>query len=212
MTRVTSYILVGGGGLAREILDWFAPSLDGSGSSFVGFLHDGDDDPMAGFGHRLPHIGPIDAYRPNADERLVMAIGAPGGKLAVADRLAAAGAVFATMIHPLAWISASARIEAGAVIGPFAHTSADARVGELVMQGAFAGVGHDATAGRGCSLSGHVDLMGAVIAGEGCLFGSGARVLPGVAVGARCTIGAGAIVVRNVPDDVTLYAQPARRL
>lgn len=209
---MTDYVLVGGGGLAREILDWFAPSLAGSGSGFVGFLHDGDDDPMAAFSHRLPHLGAIDDYHPQDDRQLVMAIGAPAGKLQVAKRLAARGGSFATMIHPLAWISASARIDAGAVIGPFAHTSADAHVGELVMQGAFAGVGHDASAGRGSSLSGYVDLMGAVKAGEGCLFGSGARVLPGLTIGDRCTIGAGAVVVRSVPDEVTLYAQPARRL
>jgi len=210
---MTDYVLVGGGGLAREILDWFAPSLAGSGSRFIGFLHDGDDDPMAPFGRRLPHLGPIDAHRAREGQQLVMAIGAPGGKLKVAERLAARGGAFATMIHPLAWISASARIDAGAVIGPFAHTSADAHVGELVMQGAFAGVGHDAAAGRGSSLSGHVDLMGGVKTGEGCLFGSGARVLPGLTIGDRCTIGAGAVVVRSVPDnDVTLYAQPARRL
>ena len=49
-------------------------------------------------------------------------------------------------------------------------------------------------------------------AGEGCLLGSGARVLPGLTIGDRCTIGAGAVVVRSVPDEVTLYAQPARRL
>src|SRR5581483_7371675 len=87
--RMTDYVLVGGGGLAREILDWFAPSLAGSGSRFIGFLHDGDDDPMAPFGRRLPHLGPIDAHRAREGQQLVMAIGAPGGKLKVAERLAA---------------------------------------------------------------------------------------------------------------------------
>ena len=46
---MTDYILVGGGGLAREVLDWFAPTLEGSGSGFVGYIDDGDD-PMAAFG------------------------------------------------------------------------------------------------------------------------------------------------------------------
>src|ERR1700733_5394964 len=165
---MTDYILVGGGGLAREVLDWFAPTLEGSGSGFVGYIDDGDD-PMAAFGHRLRHLGPIQGYTPTGARQLVMGIGSPAGKAAVAERLKAAGAVFATLIHPLAWIAASARIEAGAVIGPYAHTSADARVGELVMQGAFAGVGHDATAGACCSLSGHVDLMGGVETGAACL-------------------------------------------
>jgi sugar O-acyltransferase (sialic acid O-acetyltransferase NeuD family) len=206
---MTNYVLVGGGGLAREVLDWFVPVLEGSGSGFVGYIDDGDD-PMAAFGHRLKHLGPIQGFAPASGQELVMGIGSPAGKAAVAAQLKSA--TFATLIHPKAWISASARIDAGAVIGPFAHTSADAHVGELVMQGAFAGVGHDASAGRCCSLSGYVDLMGGVRAGHTCLFGSGARVLPRLTVGDRCTIGAGAVVVRHVPDDATMYAAPAKRL
>ena len=208
---MTDYVLVGGGGLARELLDWFAPGLEGSGSGFAGYLDDGDD-PIAAFGSRLPQLGTIKDYRPSGGQQLVMAIGAPADKAAVAERLKAAGAVFATLIHPTAWVSASARIGAGVVIGPFAHASADSHVGELVLQGAYAGVGHDATAGAGSSLSGYVDLMGGVTSGHACMFGSGCHVLPRVRIGDRCMIGAGAVVVRNVPDGVTVYAQPARSL
>src|ERR1700761_3939888 len=101
---MTDYVLVGGGGLAREVLDWFAPTLAGSGSGFVGYLDDGDD-PLAAFGHRLRHLGPIRGFAPAAGQQLVMAIGAPSGKVAVAERLKAAGATFATLVHPLAWIA-----------------------------------------------------------------------------------------------------------
>ncbi len=100
----------------------------------------------------------------------------------------------------------------GALQHQLAHASADSHVGELVLQGAFAGVGHDAAAGAGSSLSGYVDLMGGVKSGQACMFGSGCHVLPRVTVGDRCMIGAGAVVVRNVPSDTTVYAQPARSL
>ncbi|HEY5412400.1 MAG TPA: hypothetical protein VIJ94_16905, partial [Caulobacteraceae bacterium] len=116
---MTDYVLVGGGGLARELLDWFAPGLEGSGSGFAGYLDDGDD-PMAAFGARLPQLGSIKDYKPSGGRQLVMAIGSPAGKAAVAEALKAAGAVFATLIHPTAWVSASARIDSGVVIGPFA--------------------------------------------------------------------------------------------
>ena len=208
---MTDYVLVGGGGLARELLDWFAPGLEGSGSGFAGYLDDGED-PMAAFGARLPQLGTIKDYRPLAGQQLVMAIGAPAGKAAVAETLKAAGGVFATLIHPTAWVSKSAKVDAGVVVGLYAHVSADAHVGELALVGAYAGVGHDATAGAGSSLSGYVDLMGGVTSGQGCMFGSGCHVLPRVKIGDRCTLGAGAVVVRNVPDGATVYAQPARSL
>jgi sugar O-acyltransferase (sialic acid O-acetyltransferase NeuD family) len=208
---MTDYVLVGGGGLARELLDWFAPSLEGSGSGFAGYLDD-TGDAMAAFGSRLPHLGAIEGYTPRPDQQLVMAIGSPAGKAAVAEKLKAAGAAFATLIHPTAWVSASARVDAGAVVGVYAHVSADAHAGEFVLVGAYAGIGHDASAGACCSLSGYVDLMGGVKSGQGCLFGSGCHVLPRVSIGERCTVGAGAVVVRNVPDGATVYAQPARTL
>ncbi len=208
---MTDYVLVGGGGLARELLDWFTPSLREAGSGFVGYLDDTGDS-MAAFGSRLSHLGPIDGYRPKASEQLVMAIGSPAGKAAVAERLQAAGCTFATLIHPTAWVSASARVDAGAVVGLYAHVSADAQVGELALIGAYAGVGHDATAGAGSSFGGYVDLMGGVRSGRTCMFGSGCHVLPRVSIGDGCTIGAGAVVVRNVPDGATVYTQPARTL
>ena len=208
---MSDYVLIGGGGLARELLDWFSPILAEQGSGFVGYLDDGDD-PMACFGGRLRQLGAIHDHQPGGERRLVMAIGGPAGKASVAQALQARGAAFASLVHPRAWVSASARIEAGAVVGPFAHVSADAHVGELVLQGAYAGVGHDASVGPYSSLSGSVDLNGGVQVGHTCLVGSGARLLPGVRVGDRCTVGAGAVVVRDVPEGSTVYAQPARRL
>ena len=208
---MTDYVLVGGGGLARELLDWFTPSLKAQGSGFVGYLDD-TGEAMAAYGARLPWLGAIKDHKPSAGQQLVMAIGGPTGKAAGGQALKGAGASFATLIHPTAWVSASARVEAGAVIGLYAHVSADAFVGELVLVGAYAGVGHDASAGAGSSLSGYVDLMGAVKSGVSCMFGSGSHVLPRVTIGDRCTVGAGAVVVRNVPSDTTVYTQPARTL
>jgi sugar O-acyltransferase (sialic acid O-acetyltransferase NeuD family) len=208
---MTDYVLVGGGALAREILDWFAPGFQGSGSGFVGYLDDGDD-PMAAFGSRLAQLGTIKDHKPKPGQALVMGIGSPAGKAAVSERLKGTGATFATLIHPTAWVSASARIDAGAVLGLHAHASADAHVGEFVQVGAFSSVGHDASVGPCCTLSSYVDLTGWVKSGRTCLFGSGARVLPKVTIGDSCIVGAGAVVVRNVKSETTVYAQPARSL
>lgn len=206
---MADYVLVGGGGFAREIYDWFTPSLTAAGSRFVGYLDDGDN-PMQAYGHALPQLGRIVDYRPDPAHRLVMAIGAPAGKQAVAAQLGTTA--FATLIHPTAWVSASSTIGAGAIIGVFAHVSANATVGPLTTINAYSGVGHDATLGAYATLSAHVDLTGNVTVGEATFVGAGARILPRVRIGQRCTVGAGAVVVRSTGDDVTLYIPPARRL
>ncbi len=207
---MTDHILVGGGALAREIHDWFRPSLALAGHRFVGYLDD-TDQPMHGTGHDLPQLGPITGHRPGAAS-LVLAIADPPAKAQITQDLLAAGGVFATLLHPTAWISASATIGHGTVVSVFADVSANATLGRFSMLNGYASVGHDTVLGECSTLSGYVDLTGAVTVGRQCFFGSGARVLPKLVIGDRCMIGAGAVVVRSVPDDVTLYAAPARRL
>ena len=207
---MTDYVLVGGGAFAREIFDWFAPGLE-AGDRFSGYLDDGDQ-PFKAFGRDLPQLGDTHGFKPGSETLLVMAVGDPGGKQALAQRLTAQGGRFATLLHPRAWISASARLGRGVVVGPFADVSADARGGDYVTLNAYASIGHDAQVGDFSTLSGYVDLMGGVKVGRAAFLGSGARVLPGVSVGDGCMIGAGAVVVRKAPDGATLYAAPARRL
>ena len=204
-------VLVGGGAFAREIYHWFVPGLAASGRRFVGYLDDGEE-PFRRFGRALPQLGGIAGHRPDPAYRLVMAIGSPDGKRAVAHGLLGAGGVFASLVHPRAWVSASARIGRGVVAGVFADISADAVLEDFVTLNGFASAGHDVRIGSFSTLSGYVDLTGGVQVGEECFFGSGARVLPGVAVGARSKIGAGAVVVRSCAENSTLYAAPARTL
>lgn len=205
---MTDYVLIGGGAFARELVDWFTPALAEAGSRFIGYLDDGDA-PLKAFGFDLPQLGNTQAFDFGAAQP-VMAITEPAGKQALAERLA--GRAFATLVHPTAVVSKSARLGEGAIIAPFAMVSANATLGRQVTVNAYSSVGHDVTLGAYSTLSCHVDLTGGVSVGEGCFFGSGARVIPKTALGARCTIGAGAVVVRRARDDATLFAAPARTL
>src|SRR4051812_15293006 len=187
---MTDYVLVGGGAFAREIHDWFAPGLPG-GDRFVGYLDDGDR-PMAAFGRDLPQLGDTNAYVLAPNQRLVMGVGDPTGKVALAARLGGPEA-FASMIHPWAWVSASAKLGGGAVVGPFTDISADSRAGDFLTLNAYSSLGHDVTVGDFVTLSGYVDLTGGVTVGARSFFGSGARVLPRLSIGADCMVGAGAV-------------------
>lgn len=206
---MTDFVLVGGGAFARELHDWFTPSLVAGGNRFIGYIDDGDH-PMHGKGHDLPQLATISHYRPNAVHRLVMAVASPDGKQELVSKLGADR--FTSLVHPTALVSASARIGRGVVIAPFADVSANATVGDFATVNAYGSVGHDAELGAYATISSYVDLTGYVKVGQGSFVGSGARLLPKTGVGERCMIGAGAVVVRSVGDGVTLYAAPARRL
>ena len=206
---VTDYVLVGGGAFARELHDWFTPSVHASGDRFIGYLDDGHA-PMRGTGHDLPQLGTIGSYHAEDSHRLVMAVSAPADKRQLAERF---GAVrFVSLVHPTAWVSASARIGQGVIIALNTDISANATVGDFATVNGYSSVGHDALLGDFATLSGYVDLTGYTEIGRETFVGSGARLLPKVKVGDRCKVGAGAIVVRSVGNDVTLFAAPARRL
>jgi sugar O-acyltransferase (sialic acid O-acetyltransferase NeuD family) len=207
---MTDYVLVGGGAFAREILGWFTPDLP-AGDRFAGYLDDGGA-PLRAAGYDLPQLGRIAGYRPEPSQRLVMALTDPAGKKAVAETLLAAGGEFATLIHPRAWVTNTAKIGKGVIIALFADISADATVGDFATVNGYSSVGHDAVLGAYSTLSGYVDLTGYVKVGAGCFFGTGARVLPRVSIGEGCTVGAGAVVVRTVTPHSTVYAAPARKL
>jgi sugar O-acyltransferase (sialic acid O-acetyltransferase NeuD family) len=205
---MTDYVIIGGGALAREIFDWFTPSLAANGSRFVGYLDDGEA-PMEAFGFDLPQLGATSLLALGA-ALPVIAVGEPARKQVLAERFA--GRPFATLVHPTAVVSASARLGQGVVIAPHALVSANATLEDHVLVNAYASVGHDVRVGECATLSCHVDLTGGVSVGRESFFGSGARVIPNVRVGERCSIGAGAVVVRRTGDDATLFAAPARRL
>ena len=207
---MTDHILIGGGALAREMLEWFAPQLALTGDHFVGYLDD-TGDTMAAFGAPLPWLGAIKDFAPDA-RPLAMAIAEPAARASIGAALKGRGGAFARLLHDRAWISASARVGEGAVFAPFAYAANASTTGDLAQINTFSAVGHDASVGDACCLSSQVDLTGGVSVGDRVFFGSGARVLPGVSIGDDARIGAGSVVVRNVEAKAVMYAQPARRL
>jgi len=73
-------------------------------------------------------------------------------------------------------------------------------------------VGHNALVGRGSLLTAHCVIGGSANIGRGCWIGLGAQIKNQVTIGDDVTVGMGAIVIRDVPDGVTVVGNPARIL
>ena len=48
------------------------------------------------------------------------------------------------------------------------------------------------------------------VVGRGASIGANSVILPGIVIGKNATVGAGAVVTSNVPDNATVYGNPAR--
>jgi sugar O-acyltransferase (sialic acid O-acetyltransferase NeuD family) len=205
-------IIVGAGALSREIICWIQSArTQGWNVSIKGHLVDPQFDKLPDH-YQAPWLGGLTDYRPLPGEACVVAISDPQIKRAVVGQLRAQGARFASLIHPSAVVAHTATLGEGSLLCPHTMVSADAVVGDFVTANAHTSVGHDSRIGDFSNLSAHVDITGYVQVGDGCFFGSGARVLPKLRIGARAKIGAGSTVMRSVPDDATVYTDPAKRL
>ena len=122
------------------------------------------------------------------------------------------GFQFVSAIHSQAIISPSVRIGPGASIMAGAVINPEARLGDNVIINTRAVVEHDCVIGDHVHIATGALLAGGVSVGNGSHVGIGACVRQGIQIGRDAVIGAGAVVVDNVPDNVVVAGNPARKL
>lgn len=116
----------------------------------------------------------------------------------------------ATVVHPGAHVSPSARLAAGCVVAPGAVIGAATTVGAhtLVSRGAL--IGHHCDVGAFVSLLPGANVGGHVEIGDRAAVSIGAVIINGLRVGAGATVAAGAVLVRDLRDGVRAQGVPAR--
>lgn len=195
--------LIGAGGHAKVVL----AAAQAAGRSVHGIV---DDDP-AQHGTRLlgvPVVGGLEALPPRVE--VVVCVGDNAARQRIVARLD--DRAWATLVHPRAWVHASARLGAGTVVIAGAVVQPDARIGAHAIVNTSASVDHDAVLGDFVHVAPGARLAGGVRLGDGAFVGLGAQVLPGRTVGAWATVGAGGTVLRDVEPGTTVVGVPARPL
>lgn len=205
-------LIVGAGGLGREMLGW-VHKLNAAGKEWqIGGFLDGKPDALAGFACPYGVVGDPATYVPQTNDIFLCAIGHPATKLALCRALQERGARFPVFAHPNSLLPDGNEIGEGCTFAPFTSISVNVRFGDFVAINAFSDVGHDSSLGDGCTLSSHCDVTGGVTLGEGVFLGSHAAILPRVTVGDYAIIGAGSVVLRKVKAGITVMGVPARQV
>lgn len=203
-------IIVGAGGLGREVFYYASHCIEaGKDWRIKGFI---DDNPSAldKFEYKYPPvIGNISDYRPQENDRFLMAVAACPVKKAIAESLKARGAVFEKLVHPTSLCSPSAKIGEGIVVGPFSSISTDTTVGDFVTLNPHCVIGHDAVLGDYCTFSSFCEATGGVKIGEGVFFASQSTTVPKSKIGDWARVGINSFVIGKVKPGVTVLGNPA---
>jgi sugar O-acyltransferase (sialic acid O-acetyltransferase NeuD family) len=205
---VRDLIIIGAGGYGREVCQ-VVEDL-GPDWNVLGFLDDREE-LHGGTIRELPVLGAVDAAREHHAAAIVVAVGSPAGRRAVAERLGdLPDERFPVLVHPRAWIGNRVEVGAGTVVLAGAAVSTDIRVGRFACLNKNCIVGHDAVIGDFTTISPGASISGFVTLGEGCDVGANSVVVQGHSVGAGTVVGAGAVVTSDLPAGVTAVGVPAR--
>lgn len=120
------------------------------------------------------------------------------------------GIPVATLIHPTAVISPSARVGRGStvLINAVIHTNATVGRGCIVNTAVI--VEHDCIIEDFVNISPKSSMAGHTRIGRKSFLGIGSTIIDDITVGGNTVIGAGAVVIGDVPEGVTVAGVPAR--
>jgi sugar O-acyltransferase (sialic acid O-acetyltransferase NeuD family) len=203
-------LIVGAGGLGRELLSWAMQVPMTARDWYIGGVLDWQPEPWGIYKFPFKVLGSPDTFMLDENDRIIVAIGDPNTRLKVAKSLEVRGAKFTTVCHPTVTIGYGSHFGVGCMFMPGVTISTNVSIGDHVLLNAHSTVGHDTVIGDGGTLCGHVDVTGRVMLERGCFVGSHASVLPKVRVAENAVIGAGAIVLSNVDARTTVFGVPAR--
>jgi UDP-N-acetylbacillosamine N-acetyltransferase len=143
-------------------------------------------------------------------DSIVVGIGNNVARLTLGEVVRSKGYELATLVHPRSVIAAGVPVGPGSVIRGGAVIEAGGAIGENVIVGACASMGHESVLEDGARLNPGANVSGKVTVGRTTVIGTGAVIKDRIHVGANTLIGAGAAVVRDIPDGVVAFGNPAR--
>lgn len=197
-----NYIIVGAGGLARELyhnLREKAARLTPPGEAppeCLGFLDDVKTEMPPGY---PPVIGTVKGHKPRAEADYFLGVGIPE----VRRRVALLFEGYEHLFPAWHWLwdgdrlaARSIAVGAGSLIEQ-GQVSCDAVIGRFALVSGI--VGHDTRIGDYCEIAPGAAVSGGAVLEEGVQMGACSTVAPGVRIGVWSKISAGSAVMKDVP-------------
>jgi acetyltransferase EpsM len=200
-------LLYGGGGHGKTLIELVRSS---GIYHWIGIIDEGLtagsqvlDVPVLGGTEKLPDLY---AHGVRLAVNGVGGIGKPEVRLRVFEILAETGFNCPAVVHPTAWVEASARLDGGVQVLAQTYVSSEVQIGYGSVLNAGVVVSHDCVVGKCVNLSPGAMLAGHVRVEDFAQIGMAATVNLNVTIGQGARVGNGATVKADVPPGTVVYA------
>lgn len=201
-----------GGGLGREYCD-IACRVNEKENRWtqIAFIDDAADHEREYYRREVYTFDEVCAFD-RADCEFVVANGNPETRSKLYQKMKAAGFRGAVIIDPNACVSPSAAIGEGTVVSAHVLVSSLSTICENVILLPCVVIGHDTTIGAHSFVCCNTAVGGNVHVGERVYIGENAPVKENLNIGCDSIISMGAVVMRDVPENVIMFGNPARAM
>lgn len=210
--QMKNLIIIGARGFGREVYclasDCIAAGLN---LEIKGFLDD-KADALDGFANYPPILSAVEDYQIFEDDVFVCALGDVHYKKHYSEIVLNKGGNFISLIHPTVSISNNTKIGAGCILLHNLMVSCDVVIEDFVTIQSFSAIGHDAKISKWSHLGLYSFLGGYSLVEQGATIHPGAKIIPGKIIKQWSTVGVGSIVIKNVPENTTVFGNPAKIL
>lgn len=201
-------LIIGSGGHAKSVID----AAEANGNYFIIGLVD-DFEPVGTKKHGYDVLGGIDGIksvvsRSHDKPLLHIAVGNNKDRNDIFNRLNLDSSLFATIIHPTAYVSKHAAIGYGVFLGAYGFVNAGTTINNFCIVNTRSSLDHDCTMMPFSALAPSVTCAGYVKIGKGSQISTGATLANKVTIGNRCIIGGGSFVKNDVLSDTFGYGVP----
>jgi sugar O-acyltransferase (sialic acid O-acetyltransferase NeuD family) len=157
-------------------------------------------------------IGSLDGALASRSEGVEMfvAVGHPIERIRLAAVIVERGGRLGNAIHPSAAIASSATMGSGNFVGAQAVVNTDACVGNHTIINTGAIAEHDSVLEDGTQMAARATLGGRARMEAGSFLSAGVTVASRVRIGRGTVVGAGATVMKDLPEHVLAWGNPAR--
>ncbi|GII64102.1 putative acetyltransferase EpsM [Sphaerisporangium krabiense] len=210
---MTPLLLIGAGGLAREVAQLVHAINDASPTwDLLGHL---DDDPakQGALVDGVPVLAGSSEVFERKDARVVICTASPrdtASRARIAARLGLPDERYATLVHPSASVSRSSAIGPGSIVLAQVVMTAAVAVGAHVCVMPHVTLTHDDVVEDHATIASGARFAGGVRVGRGAYIGAGALVRENLTIGRHALVGMGSVVTKNVPAQEVWAGVPAK--